>query len=52
MNAFYYEKMYIITPAPLLRFCGGRNGNDVKILPRRRLYVEICTERQNFNVLS
>jgi hypothetical protein len=27
-------------------------GNDVKILPRRRLYVETCTERQNFNVLS
>jgi hypothetical protein len=30
----------------------GGAGNDVKILPRRRLYVETCTERQNFNVLS
>ncbi|GAX27947.1 hypothetical protein FisN_32Lh031 [Fistulifera solaris] len=28
------------------------SGNDVKILSRRRLYVEICTEWQNFNVLS
>jgi hypothetical protein len=26
-------------------------GDDVKILPRRRLHVETCTERQNFNVL-
>jgi hypothetical protein len=27
-------------------------GNDVKILPRCRVYVETCTERQNFNILS
>jgi hypothetical protein len=26
-------------------------GDDVKTLPRRRLHVETCTERQNFNVL-
>jgi hypothetical protein len=27
-------------------------GNGVKILPRRGRYVESCTLRQNFNVLS
>jgi hypothetical protein len=27
-------------------------GNGVKILPRRGRYVESCTGRQNFNVLS
>jgi hypothetical protein len=31
---------------------GSIEINDVKILPRRRLYVETCTEMQNFNVLS
>ncbi len=35
---------------PLLNAARG-SGNGVKILPRRRRYVESCTGMQNFNVL-
>jgi hypothetical protein len=35
-----------------LDFHGCSRGDDVKILPGRRIYVETCTDRLSFNVLS